>query len=91
MKTLFKLALTSAAILTSTNAIAAKSPSVGYHVDQCKSQAMAEYEGVKRVKVKNIKKVRGDFKAVLRIAADDGSALFLCTIEPNKAPSIERV
>ncbi len=91
MKTLINIALTSTAILLSSNAIAAKPLSDNQLLGQCKTLAKAQFEDVKKVKLAKMKNTRGTFEAKLRVTSSTDKGMFLCTIERNQEATIVRL
>lgn len=91
MKSLINIALTSAALLLSGNAVAAKPLSENQALSQCKSLASTQFDNVKRIKLANLKTTRGQFRVKLRVRAADDKGIFLCTIERNQEAQIVRL
>jgi len=91
MKNLINLAIATAAILLSTNAIAAKPLSENQLYGQCKNLAKGQFGDVKKVKTIKIRNTLGVYKARFRVISKNDRGLFLCTIKRNQDPSIVRL
>ena len=91
MKTLRNISITAAAILLSSNALAAEPLSDSQLLGQCKNLAKGQFEDVKRVKMTNMKSTRGTFKAKFRVTSKNDKGMFLCTIERGQDADMVRL
>lgn len=91
MKHILNTAVTSVAILISSNAIAAKPLSENQLLGQCKALANSQFEEVKKVKMTKMKNTRGRFEAKFRVSSASDKGVFLCTIERGEEANIVRI
>lgn len=89
MKTLLKTTAVIAAITLASTA-AAKAPSKGQMLTQCKDMIKAEFTDIKRIKLGNMKDRRGTFTAKFRVSADGERAAYTCTIAKDAEPLLVR-
>ena len=88
MKTFLKIAVTSAALLTSINSFAASESQL---LTQCKEFAKTQFNDIERIKSASIKSRKNRFEAKFKIRTAEDSGVYLCTIERGAEPSLARV
>jgi Tfp pilus assembly protein PilW len=91
MKTLLTTALIAATLILSSTTAIAKPLSKNQALSQCKALANAQFEDVKNIKIASMKTTRGQFKAKLRVRAENDKGMFLCTIERDQDAQIVRL
>ncbi len=88
MKTFLKIAVSSAALLTSINSFAASESEL---LSQCKEFTKTQFENVERIKSSSIKSRKNRFEVKFKIRTAEDAGVYLCTIERGSEPSLARL